>query len=75
MAHNDFKRYVWLIDLLNNVDGASFQDINDAWQDEPELNPEGKELPLRTFYNHLTAIKNVFDITYNTFELKKRYET
>lgn len=30
MAYNDFKRYVWLIDLLNNVDGASFQDINDA---------------------------------------------
>lgn len=63
MAHNDFKRYVWLVDLLNNVDGASFQDINDAWQDEPELNPEGKELPLRTFYNHLTAIKSIFDIT------------
>ena len=73
MAHNDFKRYVWLVDLLNNVDGASFQDINDAWQDEPELNPEGKELPLRTFYNHLTAIKSIFDITIERTKIDGKY--
>lgn len=73
MAHNDFKRYAWLIDLLNNVDGASFQDINDAWQDEPELNPEGKELPLRTFYNHLAAIKSIFDITIERYKTDGKY--
>ena len=73
MAHNDFKRYVWLIDLLNNVDGATFQDINDAWQDEPELNPEGKELPLRTFYNHMAAIKEVFDITIERSKADGKY--
>ena len=73
MALNDFKRYVWLIDLLNNVDGASFLDINDAWQDEPELNPEGKELPLRTFYNHLAAIKSIFDITIERTKTDGKY--
>ena len=62
MAQNDFKRYVWLIDLLNNFDGVSFHDIDDAWQDEPELNPNGDPLPLRTFYNHMAAIKSIFDI-------------
>ena len=62
MAYNDFKRYVWLVDYLNNVDGAIFEDIDDAWQDEPVLNPEGTPLPLRTFYNHIDAIANIFDI-------------
>lgn len=62
MAYNDFKRYVWLVDLLNNFNGVSFNDIDDAWQDEPELNPDGKGLPVRTFYNHIDAIKSIFDI-------------
>ena len=49
MAHNDFKRYVWLIALLYNSGGASFKDIDLDWQDQPELNPEGEPLPNRTF--------------------------
>ena len=39
MAYIDYKRYVWLIDLVNNFDGVTFDDIDEAWQDEPELNP------------------------------------
>jgi hypothetical protein len=62
MAYNDFKRYVWLVDLLNNFNGVSFKDIDDAWKDEPEMNPEGEDLPKRTFYNHIDAIKSIFDI-------------
>ena len=46
MAHNDFKRYVWLIALLYNSGGASFKDIDLDWQDQPELNPEGEPLPI-----------------------------
>ena len=49
MAYLDFKRYVWLIDLLNNFDGVSFNHIDEAWQDAKDLNPEGKPLPLKTF--------------------------
>ena len=60
MAHNDFKRYIWLISLLYNTDGASFSDIDLDWQDQPELNPEGESLPNRTFHNHIKAIKEIF---------------
>lgn len=62
MAYLDFKRYVWLIDLVNRFDGVSFGDIDDAWQDAKDLNPEGKPFPLKTFYNHLKAIRSIFDI-------------
>ena len=62
MAYNDFKRYVWLIDLLNNSEGASFKEIDDAWQDAKDWNPEELPLPRKTFYNHIKAIRNIFDI-------------
>lgn len=62
MAYNDFKRYVWLINLLNNFDGVSFDEIDDTWRDEPEMNPGGDPLPQRTFYNHVKAVKSIFDI-------------
>lgn len=62
MAHNDFKRYVWLIELLNRADGASFEDIDDTWKDEPILNPDGEQLFRRTFYHHLNAIREIFDL-------------
>ena len=28
MAHNDFKRHIWLIALLYNTGGASFAEID-----------------------------------------------
>ena len=62
MAYNDFKRYIWLIALLRNVKEATKQDICEAWQDDP-LNPDNQEMPDRTFYNHLKAIKEIFGIT------------
>ena len=73
MAYNDFKRYVWLVDLLNNFNGVTFNDIDDAWKDEPELNPEGKGLPVRTFYNHIDAIKSIFDIDIKRSQEDGRY--
>lgn len=73
MAYNDFKRYVWLVDFLNNVDGATFEDIDEAWQDEPVLNPDGQPLPLRTFYNHIEAISNIFDIKISRNPKDKKY--
>ena len=73
MAHNDFKRYIWLIDLLSRVDGASFADIDDAWQDDPILNPEGTALPKRTFYNHIDAIKEIFDLEISLSRGDRKY--
>lgn len=63
MAYNDFKRYVWLIETLNRNDGVTFEDLNSIWQDEPELNPKEEPLPQKTFYNHIKAVKEIFDIT------------
>jgi hypothetical protein len=73
MAYNDFKRYVWLIDLLNNFDGVTFDDIDDAWRDEPDMNPDGDPLPQRTFYNHIKAIKCVFNIEIKRSSKDGRY--
>lgn len=63
MAHNDFKRYVWLIALLYNTGGASLKEINEAWQGQANLNPDGKSLPQRTFNNHRSAIQEIFGLT------------
>jgi predicted DNA-binding transcriptional regulator YafY len=73
MAYIDYKRYVWLIDLVNNFDGVTFDDIDEAWQDEPELNPGGEPLPLRTFYNHIKAIRSIFDIDIRRSKADGRY--
>ena len=73
MAYLDFKRYVWLIDLLNNFDGVAFEDIDDAWKDAKDLNPEGKPFPLKTFYNHLKAIRSIFDIDIKLSRKDGRY--
>ena len=62
MANDCFKRYVWLIDLLQNNEEMTFKEISKAWQEETALNPKGEILPLRTFNNHIRAIKEIFDI-------------
>lgn len=73
MAYNDFKRYVWLIETLNRNDGVTFEDLNSIWQDEPELNPKEASLPLKTFYNHLKAIKEVFGIQIKLNRKDRKY--
>ena len=73
MAHNDFKRHIWLIALLYNTGGASFSEIDQDWQDQPDLNPEGKPLPQRTFNNHREAIKEIFGLTISYSSKEKQY--
>lgn len=66
MAHNDFQRYVWLINQLNISEaengGMTFKEIDDAWRDAKDLNPDEKPLPRRTFHNHIDAIREVFGL-------------
>ena len=62
MANDTFSRYVWLIDLLSEKEEMTFNDISKAWEMNKGLNPYGMELPPRTFYNHIKAIKDIFDI-------------
>ena len=73
MARDDFKRYVWLITLLYNTGGASFNDIDLDWQDQPELNPEGTPLPNRTFNNHRESIKEIFGFSIDYSTKDKKY--
>lgn len=62
MANDTFSRYIWLIDLLSEKEEMTFNDISKAWEMNKGLNPYGTELPPRTFYNHIKAIKDIFDI-------------
>lgn len=62
MAKDNFGRYVWLIDLLQSNEEMTFKEISAEWQTETGLNPGGEKLALRTFHNHIQAIKEIFDI-------------
>jgi hypothetical protein len=61
MAKNFFKRYIWLVDLINRRKYVSFKEINEAWMRSP-LNETGDPLSERTFFNHKDAIAGMFGI-------------
>ncbi len=61
MAKNFFKRYIWLVDLINRRKYVSFKEINEAWMRSP-LNETGDPLSERTFFNHKDAIAGLFGI-------------
>ncbi len=61
MAKNYFKRYIWLVDLINRRKYVSFNEISEAWRRSP-LNETGEPLSERTFFNHKDAIAGMFGI-------------
>lgn len=61
MAKNYFRRYIWLIELINRKGYISFREISDAWSRSP-LNETGAPLSKRTFFNHKDAIFDTFGI-------------
>ena len=61
MAKNFFKRYIWLVDLINRMKYVSFKEISEAWMRSP-LNETGEPLSERTFFNHKDAIAGMFGI-------------
>lgn len=61
MAKNFFKRYIWLVDLINRRKYESFKEISEAWMRSP-LNETGDPLSERTFFNHKDAIAEMFGI-------------
>ena len=58
---NFFKRYIWLVDLINRRKYVSFKEISEAWMRSP-LNETGDPLSERTFFNHKDAIAGMFGI-------------
>lgn len=61
MAKNFFKRYIWLVNLINRRKYVSFKEISEAWMRSP-LNETGEPLSERTFFNHKDAIAGMFGI-------------
>lgn len=61
MQKNYFKRYVWLLDLLQVYGYLSLREIQDKWL-KCSLNEDKVELPPRTFQNMKTGIKEMFGI-------------
>lgn len=56
-----FNRYIWLVETIQRSREITFEEINNLWT-QSCLNPEGNDLPLRTFHGHRSAIEEMFDI-------------
>lgn len=56
-----FQRYVWLVDIIYRAGRITFEEINEKWINSG-LNSSGEDFPLKTFHNHKTAIRDMFDI-------------
>ena len=56
-------KYIWLIKLLQEKDGMTFEEINEKWL-ESRKNKEDKNIPIlkRTFHNHINAIRKEYGI-------------
>ena len=65
MAVDTFRRYVWLLELLERYQYAEFDTIQSEWM-RSNLNTFNEGLPKRTFRNHINAISDqlCIDIAY-----------
>lgn len=61
MARQQFRRYIWLIDTISSAAGITYEEISRKWE-RSSLNEDGDSLPKRTFFDHLNAIRDEFDI-------------
>ena len=62
MAGNLFKRYVWLLDLIQRSGGIDYEGINRSWRENYRLNDNHESLPKRTLQNHIKVIYEMFGI-------------
>lgn len=61
MAAHLFRRYVWLLEQVNRGE-MTYEKISRAWEYSPLNDRPGEPLSPRTFYNHVAAIKDMFNI-------------
>lgn len=56
-------KYIWLIKLLQESDGLTFEEINEAWL-KSRRHTEDENMPIlkRTFHNHIKAIRDEYGI-------------
>jgi len=61
MAKNYFKRYIWIIELLQSYSMLTLDEIKYFWM-KSNVNDEHKPLADRTFFNNIDAIRDMFGI-------------
>jgi predicted DNA-binding transcriptional regulator YafY len=61
MAYDVFKKYVWLIDQVNNEEGKSLRQINEEWKKNTALSG-GQDLSRFSFIKFRKAIKQYFGL-------------
>ena len=61
MTSDLFKRYVWLIDVVNQAGKLTYEEISNLWERSP-LNEDRSPLALRTFHNHREVVEGLFGI-------------
>ncbi len=62
MAKNYFKRYIWLIDVIGRHGHITRREINNLWYKSPINEYHEKEIPERTFHNHIDSILDIFGL-------------
>lgn len=65
-----FRRYVWLMTLIYDYKQITFEEISDKWA-HSSLNEDETPFPKRTFFDHINAIEDFFNIT---IECKNNYQ-
>ncbi len=71
MISKTIKRYVWLLNLLIEHGGLTFEEIDLYWSDCPLS--EGRSLALRTFHEHRKAIDELFGVEIKCEKAKNQY--
>ncbi len=61
MQKNYFKRYVWLLDLLQVYGRLTLKEIQEKWKSS-SLCEDNQDIPIRTFQNMKTGIEEMFGI-------------
>ena len=61
MAYDVFKKYVWLIDQVNNEEGRSLKQINEEWKKNAALSG-GQDLSRFSFMKYRKAIRQYFGL-------------
>lgn len=61
MARNEFKRLEWLMHLLAERP-RSLSEIFRAYEEDRNINPEGRAFVRKTFYNHRDALEEIFAV-------------
>ena len=58
---DQFKKYMWILDLLYSTGGITFKEMADSWK-RSELNDRQTILAKRTFDDYRRAIEETFDV-------------